>query len=204
MRANEDNCCLMGLSRQGVPQHSHRPALDKLGRGVSDADIRTGTGRNSTPAAPVPGRGGADPQRGDRAGKIPTCTGSGDSWVLAHAVMRDAIDLLRRCTGRCWLAGIRGEGGEVRRTRRRRPGRRAGQGGAVLPTAGSAERRQHRWDDGDVIATRRARALVGGVMTGSGAGRTVLLVSGGARHRARRRRRRGGGYRATGPLSPGI
>ena len=102
---------------------------------------------------------------------------SGDR-VIAHAVMRDAIDLpavlgvLRELD-----FAVDGQLGEVDVARI----------DAVLAKAeasrsGTIRGARHiMWDDSDIQASRHARALVGGVL-GAVIGRTDLFVSGGAEH----------------------
>ena len=102
---------------------------------------------------------------------------SGDH-VIAHGVMRDAIDLPARGP----RAGELGFGPAASWTPRRprastpcspRPRRRA---------AASIRGARHvMCDDSDIQASRHARALVGGVLAAV-IGRTDLFVSGGAEH----------------------
>ena len=102
---------------------------------------------------------------------------SGDN-VIAHGVMRDAIDLpsvidvLRGLD--FTIAGQLDEAATARVL-------------AVLAKAeasrsGTIRGARHvMWDDSDIQASRHARALVGGVLAGV-IGRTDLFVSGGAEH----------------------
>jgi cyanuric acid amidohydrolase len=98
--------------------------------------------------------------------------------VVAHRVMRDAIDL-PAVVGALAEAGLAPEGqlGEVDRARVL----------AVLAKADPSSSGRIRGarhimlDDSDINATRHARALVGGVIAGV-IGRTDLFVSGGAEH----------------------
>ena len=109
--------------------------------------------------------------------------GMGRDWagdlVIAHDVMRDAIDLSavqRALAG----AGLNTGGGQLDPDAAERLV-------AVLVKAepsstGAIRGRRHiMWDDSDINATRHARALVGGVVAGA-VGRTDLFVSGGAEH----------------------
>ena len=109
--------------------------------------------------------------------------GNSPAWSgdlrIAHAVMRDAIDLpaVHRALR---LAGVPSEDGQV-------PADAAERLVAVLAKAepssdGRIRGRRHiMWDDSDINATRHARALVGGVIAGA-VGRTDIFVSGGAEH----------------------
>ena len=107
--------------------------------------------------------------------------GNSPDWAgdlaIAHAVMRDAIDL--PAVRRAGAPGLPTEDGQVPRPRGP-AGRGAGQGGAI-PTGLIRGRRHIMADDSDINATRHARALVGGVIAGV-VGRTDLFVSGGAEH----------------------
>jgi len=105
--------------------------------------------------------------------------GWGGDLRIAHAVMRDAIDLpaVHRALR---AAGVPTEEGQVPVAARERVV-------AVLakaePATGGTIRglRHIMLDDSDINATRHARALVGGVIAGA-VGRTDLFVSGGAEH----------------------
>ncbi|HTB88264.1 MAG TPA: ring-opening amidohydrolase, partial [Steroidobacteraceae bacterium] len=102
---------------------------------------------------------------------------SGDN-VIAHGVMRDAIDLpsvigvLRKLDFK--IAGQLDKAAASRIL-------------AVLAKAEASRSgairgvRHVMWDDSDIQASRHARALVGGVLAGV-IGRTDLFVSGGAEH----------------------
>jgi cyanuric acid amidohydrolase len=109
--------------------------------------------------------------------------GNSDAWasesVIAHRVMRDAIDLpaVVGALGDIGLAPLTGQLDGAAQDRVL----------AVLAKADPASTgriRGHRHimlDDSDINATRHARALVGGVLAGV-MGRTDLFVSGGAEH----------------------
>jgi cyanuric acid amidohydrolase len=108
--------------------------------------------------------------------------GNSDAWaseaVIAHRVMRDAIDL-PAAMGALADAGLHvaGQLDDAARDRLL----------AVLAKADPSSTGQIRGarhimlDDSDINATRHARALVGGVLAGL-VGRTDLFVSGGAEH----------------------
>jgi cyanuric acid amidohydrolase len=108
--------------------------------------------------------------------------GNSDAWasdaVIAHRVMRDAIDL-PAVIGALTDAGL-APSGQLDDAAR-------GDLLAVLakadPASGGRIRGQRHimLDDSDINATRHARALVGGVLAGV-TGRTDLFVSGGAEH----------------------
>ncbi len=97
---------------------------------------------------------------------------------IAHAVMRDAIDLDA-------VQDVLGEL-DIASTRQVDP-QNAARVRAVLAKAEPSRSglirgaRHIMWDDSDINATRHARALVGGVIAGL-LGRTDLFVSGGAEH----------------------
>ncbi|WP_191083651.1 cyanuric acid amidohydrolase [Roseococcus microcysteis] len=103
----------------------------------------------------------------------------GGDLTIAHAVMRDAIDLpaVQRALS---AAGLDASAGQL-------PAEDAARLVALLckaePSAtGLIRGRRHiMWDDSDINATRHARALVGGVVAAA-TGRTDLFVSGGAEH----------------------
>ncbi|MFN3449521.1 MAG: ring-opening amidohydrolase [Roseococcus sp.] len=109
--------------------------------------------------------------------------GNSPAWggplVIAHDVMRDAIDLpaVQRALA---AAGLDAAGGQL-------PEAEAARLLALLCKAepsstGRIRGRRHiMWDDSDIHATRHARALVGGVVAAA-TGRTDLFVSGGAEH----------------------
>ena len=109
--------------------------------------------------------------------------GNSTAWAgdlrIAHAVMRDAIDLPaihEAMRG----AGLDPAGGQL-------PPDQAGRMVALLAkaepaTGGTIRGNRHiMMDDSDINATRHARALVGGVAAAA-AGRTDLFISGGAEH----------------------
>ncbi len=109
--------------------------------------------------------------------------GNSDAWaseaVIAHRVMRDAIDL-PAAWGALADVGLTPDAGQL--------GEVAQQ--AVLAVLAKADpsstgrirgQRHIMRDDSDINATRHARALVGGVLAGL-IGRTDLFVSGGAEH----------------------
>jgi len=103
----------------------------------------------------------------------------GGDLRIAHAVMRDAIDLpaVQRALA---SGGLDAAGGQL-------PAEEAARLVALLCKAepsstGLIRSRRHiMWDDSDINATRHARALVGGVVAAA-TGRTDLFVSGGAEH----------------------
>ncbi|MCX8134481.1 MAG: ring-opening amidohydrolase [Roseococcus sp.] len=103
----------------------------------------------------------------------------GGPLVIAHDVMRDAIDLpaVQRALA---AAGLDAAGGQLPEA----------EGARLVALLCKAEpsstgrirgRRHIMWDDSDIHATRHARALVGGVAAAA-TGRTDLFVSGGAEH----------------------
>jgi cyanuric acid amidohydrolase len=108
--------------------------------------------------------------------------GNSDAWsgdrVIAHGVMRDAIDLPA-------VAAVLHELGLAA------PGQldaaAASRIDAVLAKAEASRSgmirgaRHIMWNDSDIQASRHARALVGGVLAGA-IGQTALFVSGGAEH----------------------
>jgi cyanuric acid amidohydrolase len=108
--------------------------------------------------------------------------GNSEAWtgdlVIGHAVMKDAIDILavHDALARTGLEAPR-QLTEVQRARVK----------AVLVKAEPSSEGQIRGirhvmlDDSDILATRHARAFVGGVVAGL-VGRTDLFVSGGAEH----------------------
>jgi cyanuric acid amidohydrolase len=108
--------------------------------------------------------------------------GNSESWasdaVIAHRVMRDAIDL-QAAIGALADAGLHPSGQLDDAARDRLL--------AVLAKADPSSTGRIRGarhimlDDSDINATRHARALVGGVLAGV-MGRTDLFVSGGAEH----------------------
>jgi cyanuric acid amidohydrolase len=98
--------------------------------------------------------------------------------VIAHRVMRDAIDL-PAAVGSLADAGL-SVSGQLNETA----------GDRLLAVLAKADpsstgrirgARHIMLDDSDIYATRHARALVGGVLAGV-TGRTDLFVSGGAEH----------------------
>jgi len=106
--------------------------------------------------------------------------GNSDSWaseaVIAHRVMRDAIDL-PAALGALRDAGLSVDGQLADGERLLAVLAKAdpGVGGRIRGL------RHVMLDDSDINATRHARALVGGVLAAA-AGRTDLFVSGGAEH----------------------
>ncbi|HEX3575967.1 MAG TPA: ring-opening amidohydrolase, partial [Rhodopila sp.] len=108
--------------------------------------------------------------------------GNSAAWasdsVIAHRVMRDAIDL-PAAVGALTDAGLKPDGQLDDADRARVL--------AVLAKADPSttgrirDARHIMLDDSDINATRHARALVGGVLAGV-VGRTDLFVSGGAEH----------------------
>nr|WP_321983966.1 ring-opening amidohydrolase [uncultured Lichenicoccus sp.] len=108
--------------------------------------------------------------------------GNSVAWAgnlrIAHAVMRDAIDLDAVQSALLAL--------EIPASRQLAPAD-AARVRAVLAKAEPSRSGQIRgsrhimWDDSDINATRHARALVGGVVAGL-IGRTDLFISGGAEH----------------------
>jgi cyanuric acid amidohydrolase len=108
--------------------------------------------------------------------------GNSDAWtsdaVIAHRVMRDAIDL-PAVTGALADAGLPPDGqlGAAVRDDLLAVFAKADPG-----STGRIRGARHiMLDDSDINATRHARALVGGVLAGA-VGRTDLFVSGGAEH----------------------
>jgi len=103
----------------------------------------------------------------------------GGTLRIAHAVMRDAIDL-PAVHAALRAAGLTPADGQVPAAERARLV-------AVLAKAEPASdgrirgQRHIMLDDSDINATRHARALVGGVIAGA-VGRTDIFVSGGAEH----------------------
>jgi cyanuric acid amidohydrolase len=108
--------------------------------------------------------------------------GNSAAWsgnrVIAHGVMRDAIDLPA-------IGGVLRELGFAAAGQLDEAA--AGRIDAVLAKAeasrsGAIRGARHiMWDDSDVQASRHARALVGGVLAAA-IGKTALFVSGGAEH----------------------
>ncbi|HYZ31889.1 MAG TPA: ring-opening amidohydrolase [Crenalkalicoccus sp.] len=109
--------------------------------------------------------------------------GNAEDWAgplrIAHAVMRDGIDLVAVQQALA-AAGLETQGGQLSPDQ-------AGRALAVLAKAepssdGRIRGARHiMLDDSDINATRHARALVGGVIAAA-VGRTELFVSGGAEH----------------------
>lgn len=106
-------------------------------------------------------------------------TAWGGDLTIAHAVMRDAIDL-PAVHAALRGAGLRPEDGQLPPDQQERLV-------AVLAKAEPSStglirgRRHIMWDDSDINATRHARALVGGVIAAA-VGLTDIFVSGGAEH----------------------
>ena len=171
--ATDDTYASMGLSR-GASALGVAQALGELGE-VREADIGANWAKFSGRAS---ASAGVELTRNEVI-----VLGNSAAWAgelrIAHAVMRDAIDLpavhqaLR-------LAGVPTEDGQVTAEAAERLI-------AVLakaePSSGGQIRgRRHiMWDDSDINATRHARALVGGVIAGA-VGQTDIFVSGGAEH----------------------
>lgn len=108
--------------------------------------------------------------------------GNSSAWaseaVIAHRVMRDAIDL-PAAIGALTDAGLRPDG---QLDDSQRADLLAILAKADPATSGTIRGARHiMLDDSDINATRHARALVGGVLAGV-TGRTDLFVSGGAEH----------------------
>lgn len=173
--ATLDTYASMGLSRGasalGVGLALGEIAGDTLSDAVIGHDLSLFSGRASASA-------GVELTRAEVI-----VLGNGPGWAgdltIAHAVMRDAIDLaamLRALRG----AGLEPVDGQLPEAEARRLV-------AVLAKAepaGSGRIRGLRHimaDDSDINATRHARALVGGVLAAA-VGRTDLFVSGGAEH----------------------
>jgi cyanuric acid amidohydrolase len=102
----------------------------------------------------------------------------GGDLVIGHAVMRDAIDLDAIYEALA-VAGLE-TSRQLTETQRQRL--RALLVKAEPSSDGEIRGRRHvMLDDSDILATRHARAFVGGVAAGV-VGRTDLFVSGGAEH----------------------
>lgn len=173
--ATEDTYASMGLSR-GASALGVALALGEVPRaslddGVVGRDWSLFSGRASCSA-------GVELTRNEVV-----VLGNSPDWggdlAIAHAVMRDAIDLpaVQRALS---AAGLDAASGQL-------PAEDAARLVALLckaePSAtGLIRGRRHiMWDDSDINATRHARALVGGVVAAA-TGRTDLFVSGGAEH----------------------
>jgi cyanuric acid amidohydrolase len=171
--ATEDTYASMGLSR-GASALGAAFALGEID-GIAPEDIGRSWQKYSTVAS---ASAGVELERCEIV-----VLGNSNAWsgdlAIAHAVMRDAIDLpaVHRALR---LAGLPTEDGQL-----------AASGAdrlvAVLakaePSSNGRIRGQRHimWDDSDINATRHARALVGGVIAGA-VGRTDIFVSGGAEH----------------------
>jgi len=173
--ATADTYESMGLSR-GASALGVALALEEVPRaalsdGVIGHDLSLWSGRASASA-------GVELERNEVI-----VFGTSPEWAgdlcIAHAVMRDAIDLpavQKALRG----AGLSTDGGQL-------GPEEAGRLVALLVKAepsshGTIRGRRHiMWDDSDINATRHARALVGGVVAAA-VGRTDLFVSGGAEH----------------------
>ncbi len=110
--------------------------------------------------------------------------GNSDRWtsdaIIAHRVMRDAIDL-PAVVGALADAGL-GPAGGCQLNHAARDALLAVLTKADPGSSGRVRGARHiMLDDSDINATRHARALVGGVLAGV-IGRTDLFVSGGAEH----------------------
>lgn len=173
--ATEDTYASMGLSR-GASALGVALALGEVPRaalddGVVGQDWRLFSGRASCSA-------GVELTRNEVV-----VLGNSPDWggelTIAHAVMRDAIDLpaVQRALS---AAGLDSGAGQL-------PAEDATRLIALLCKAEPSStglirgRRHIMWDDSDINATRHARALVGGVVAAA-TGRTDLFVSGGAEH----------------------
>ena len=173
--ATEDTYASMGLSR-GASALGVALALGEVPRaalddGVIGRDWGLFSGRASCSA-------GVELTRNEVV-----VLGNSPAWggdlSIAHAVMRDAIDLpaVQRALG---AGGLEASGGQL-------PAEEAARLVALLckaepSSSGLIRGRRHiMWDDSDINATRHARALVGGVVAAA-TGRTDLFVSGGAEH----------------------
>ena len=109
--------------------------------------------------------------------------GNSAAWAgdlhLAHAVMRDAIDL-PAVHAALRAAGLRPQDGQLPEAEQARLVALLAK--AEPSSTGMIRGRRHIMsDDSDINATRHARALVGGVIAGA-VGRTDIFVSGGAEH----------------------
>ena len=171
--ATEDTYHSMGLSR-GASALGVALALGEVGEvpeAAIGADWSLFSGRASTSA-------GVELLRNEVIVLGTSAEWAGD-LTIAHAVMRDAIDL-PAVQAALRAAGLPGDGGQLDAAARERLL-------AVLAKAEPAStglirgQRHIMWDDSDINATRHARALVGGVIAAA-VGRTDLFVSGGAEH----------------------
>jgi len=173
--ATEDSYASMGLSR-GASALGVALALGEVPRaalddGVIGRDWGLFSGRASCSA-------GVELTRNEVV-----VLGNSPEWGgelrIAHAVMRDAIDLpaVQRALA---AGGLDASSGQL-------PTEEAARLVALLCKAEPSStglirgRRHIMWDDSDINATRHARALVGGVVAAA-TGRTDLFVSGGAEH----------------------
>jgi cyanuric acid amidohydrolase len=171
--ATEDTYHSMGLSRgaSALGVALALGELDNVPEAAIGADWSLFSGRASTSA-------GVELARNEVI-----VLGNSPDWggdlAIAHAVMRDAIDL-PAVHAALRAAGLPTEDGQVPDAARDRLV-------AVLAKAEPSStglirgRRHIMADDSDINATRHARALVGGVIAGA-VGRTDIFVSGGAEH----------------------
>lgn len=176
--ATEDTYASMGVSRGasalGVALALNEVPAEALSDDVIGRDLDLWSGRASTSA-------GIELMHNEVIvmGNSPDWA---SAWVIAHRVMRDAIDLPAVAVALV-DAGL---GGGLAATGQLDAAARADLV-AVLAKADPATTGQIRGarhtmlDDSDINATRHARALVGGVLAGV-VGRTDLFVSGGAEH----------------------
>jgi cyanuric acid amidohydrolase len=159
-----------GASALGVALGLREVAGEALNDGVVCKRLDLWSGRASTSA-------GIELMHNDVIVLGNSAAWASDS-VIAHRVMRDAIDL-PAVVGALTDAGLTPDGqlGDAERERLV----------AVLAKADPSSSGRIRGarhimlDDSDINATRHARALVGGVLAGV-VGRTDLFVSGGAEH----------------------
>lgn len=173
--ATEDSYASMGLSR-GASALGVALALGEVPRvalddGVIGRDWGLFSGRASCSA-------GVELARNEVV-VLGNSPGWGGDLRIAHAVMRDAIDLpaVQRALA---AGGLEASSGQL-------PAEEAARLVALLCKAEPSStglirgRRHIMLDDSDINATRHARALVGGVVAAA-TGRTDLFVSGGAEH----------------------
>jgi cyanuric acid amidohydrolase len=171
--ATEDTYHSMGLSR-GASALGVGVALGEVA-GVTEAAIGADWSLHSGRAS---ASAGVELDRNEVIVLGNSLLWAGD-LAIAHAIMRDAIDL-PAVHAALRAAGLRTEDGQL-------PPAEAARLVAVLAKAEPSSdglirgRRHIMWDDSDINATRHARALVGGVIAGA-VGRTDLFVSGGAEH----------------------
>jgi cyanuric acid amidohydrolase len=173
--ATADTYESMGLSRGasalGVALALGEVAPEKLSDAAIGADLSLWSGRASASA-------GVELVRNEVIvfGVSPHWAGD---LTIAHAVMKDAIDLPAVQSA---LRGV-GLGAASGQLSPEQAERLVALLVKAEPSStGSIRGRRHiMWDDSDINATRHARALVGGVVAAA-VGRTDLFVSGGAEH----------------------